>query len=111
MITNHHIPAGSLPTKFQSVVNDFDGGRKHTKKEVSWSEHGESYPMYFERRELHGGNEQKQSSVDGWCYDESKSWSNSNCTSNSYTRSGSDDNENTHDAKDDWEVAFDALHI
>ncbi|CAM6032335.1 unnamed protein product [Sphagnum compactum] len=109
--TNDHIPASSPPTKSQSVVNDSDGERKHTKKEVSRSEHGESCPMYFESGELHGGNEQKQSSVDGWCCDESKSRSNSSCTSSSYTGSGSDDNEDTHDAEDDWEAAFDALHI
>jgi hypothetical protein len=90
------------------VVNDSNGEHKHTKKEVAKSEHGESCPMYFESGELHGGNEQKQSSVDGWCCDER---SNSNCTSSDYTGSGSDDNENTHDAEDDWEAAFDALHI
>jgi hypothetical protein len=99
--TNDHIPASSPPTKSQSVVNDSDGERKHTKKEVSRSEHGESCPMYFEIGELHGGNEQKQSSVDGWCCDESKSRSNSNCTSSNYIGSGFDDNENTHDAEDD----------
>jgi len=106
--TNDHIPASSPPTKSQSVVNDSNGERKHKKKEVAKSEHGESCPMYFESGELHGGNEQKQSSVDGWCCDER---SNSNCTSSDYTGSGSDDNENTHDAEDDWEAAFDALHI
>jgi len=83
------------------MVNDSDSECKHTKKEVSWSEHGESCPVYFESGELHGRNEQKQSSIDGWCCDESKSWSNSNCTSNNYTQSGFDDNENTHDAEDD----------
>jgi hypothetical protein len=109
--TNDHIPASSPPTKSQSVVNDSDGEHKHTKKEVSRSEHGESCPMYFESGELHGGNEKKQGSVDGWCCDESKSRSNSSCTSSSYTGSGSDDNEDTHDAEDDWEAAFDALHV
>jgi hypothetical protein len=106
-----NVLASSPPTKSQSVVNDSDGEHKHKKKEVSRSEHGESCPMYFEIGELHGGNEQKQSSVDGWCCDERKSRSNSNCTSSNYTRSGFDDNENTHDAENDWEVAFDALHI
>jgi hypothetical protein len=93
------------------VVNDSDGEHKHTKKKVSRLKHGESCPMYFEIGELHGGNEQKQSSVDGWCCDESKSRSNSNCTSSNYTGSGFYDNENTHDAEDDWETAVDALHI
>ncbi len=67
--------------------------------------------MYFESGELHGGNEQKQSLVDAWCCDESKSRSNNSCTSSYYTRSGSDDNENTHDLEDDQETTFDALHI
>jgi hypothetical protein len=67
--------------------------------------------MYFESGELHEGDEQQQSSVDGWCCDESKSRSNSSCASSNYTGSGSDYNENTHDAEDDWEAAFDALHI
>jgi hypothetical protein len=70
--TNDHIPASSPPTKSQSVVNDADGERKHTKKKVSRSEHGESCPMYFESGGLHGRNEKKQSSIDGWCCDESK---------------------------------------
>jgi len=99
--TNDHIPRSSPPTKYLSMVNDSDGECKHTKKEVSRSEHGESCPMYFEIGELHGGNEQKQSSVDGCCCDESKSRSNSNFTISNYTGSGFDDNENTHDAEDD----------
>jgi len=99
--TNDHIPASSPPTKSQSVVNDFDGERKHTKKEVSRSEHGESCPMFVESGESRGGNEQKKSSVDGWCCDESKSRSNSSCTNSNYTGSGSDDNENTHDVEED----------
>ncbi len=57
--TNDHIPASSPPTKSQSVVNEFDGECKHTKKEVSRSEPGETCPMYFESGESHGGNEQK----------------------------------------------------
>ncbi len=101
MTTNDHILASSPPTKSQSVVNDSDGEHKHTKKEVFKLEHGESCPMYFESGELHEGNEQKQSSIDGWCCDESKSRSNSSCTSSSYTGSGSNDNEDTHDAEDD----------
>jgi hypothetical protein len=109
--TNDHIPASSPPTKSQSVVNDSDGERNHKKKEVTRSEHGESCPTYFQIGELHGGNEQKQSSVDGWCCDESKSRSNSNYTSSNYIGSGFDDNENTHDAEDDWEATIDALHI
>jgi hypothetical protein len=55
------------------MVNDSDGECKHTKKKFFKSERDESCPMYFEIGELHGGNEQKQSSVDGWCCDESKS--------------------------------------
>jgi len=96
--TNDHIHASSPLTKSQLVVNDCDGERKHIRKEVSRSEHGESCPMHFESGELHEGDEQKQSSIDGWCCDESKSRSNSSCTSSNYTGSGSDDNENTHDA-------------
>jgi hypothetical protein len=83
--TNDHIPTSSPPTKSQLVVNDSDGERKHKKKEVSRLEHGESCPMYFEIGELHGGNEQKQNSIDGWSCDESKSRSNSNCISSNYT--------------------------
>jgi len=93
------------------MVNDFDGERKHTKREVSRLEYGESCPMYFESKGLHGGNEQKQSSIDGWCCDESKSRFDNSCKTSSYIGSGYDDNEDTHDAKDDWQVAFDALHI
>jgi hypothetical protein len=55
--------------------------------------------------------EMNKSSVYGWCCDESKSRSNSNCTSSNYTGNGSDDNENTHDVEDDYEATFDALHI
>jgi len=99
--TNDLTPISSPPIKSQSVVNDSDGECNHTKKGASRSKHGESCPMYFESGELHGGNEKKQSSVDGWCCDESKSRSNNNCTSSNYTGSGSDDNENTHDAEDD----------
>ncbi len=54
------------------MVNDSDGECKHTKKKFFKSERDESCPMYFEIGELHGGNEQKQNSVDGWCCDESK---------------------------------------
>ncbi len=101
MTTSDHILASSTPTKSQSVVNDFDGERKHTKKKVSRSEYGESCHMYFESGELHGRNGQKQSLIDGWCCDESKSRPNSNCTSSNYTGCGFDDNEYTHDVEDD----------
>jgi hypothetical protein len=57
--------------------------------------------MYFESGELHGRNGQKQSLIDGWCCDESKSRPNSNCTSSNYTGCGFDDNEYTHDVEDD----------
>ncbi len=83
------------------MVNDFNCEHKHTQKDVSKSKHGESCLMYFENGEFHGGNEQKQSSIDGWCCDEGKSRSNSSYTSSSYTRNGSDDNEDTHDVEVD----------
>ncbi len=109
--TNQRTPADSSAMKSLSEVNRSGSERKHAKNEVHRSEHVGSYPKCFESGELHVLDEQKQGLVNGWCSTERKSRSNSSCTSSSYTGSGSEDNEDTHDAEDDWEAAFDALHV
>ncbi|CAM6028619.1 unnamed protein product [Sphagnum balticum] len=56
--------------------------------------------------------EQKHDIGNGWSSSEAtKSRSSSSCTSSSYNGSGSEDNVESHDAEDDWETAFDSLHI
>ncbi|CAK9279410.1 unnamed protein product [Sphagnum jensenii] len=109
--TNQRTPTDSSAMKSLSEVNRSGSERKHAKNEVHRSEHVGSYPKCFESGELHVVDEQKQGLVNGWCSTERKSRSNSSCTSSSYTGSGSEDNEDTHDAEDDWEAAFDALHV
>ena len=69
-------------------------------------------PKCFGDEEPHGGSEHKQDTANGWSSsDVSKSRSNSSCASSSYTGSGSEDNDEPHEAEDDWEAAFDALHV
>ncbi|CAK9210733.1 unnamed protein product, partial [Sphagnum troendelagicum] len=69
-------------------------------------------PQYSGDEDPQGGGEQKQETGNRWSSSEaSKSRSNSSCASSSYNGSGSEDNDESHDAEDDWETAFDALHI
>ncbi|KAH9533947.1 hypothetical protein CY35_18G080700 [Sphagnum magellanicum] len=69
-------------------------------------------PQYSGDEDPQGGGEQKQETGNRWTSSEaSKSRSNSSCASSSYNGSGSEDNDESHDAEDDWETAFDALHI
>jgi len=108
---NKPMPADSPAMNSQSAANGSGNECKHTKKDVLRLEHFGSWLKCFENAELPAGNEQIEGSVNGWCSIESKSRSNSSCTSTSYTGSGSEDDENRHDAEDDWEAAFDMLHI
>lgn len=68
---------------------------------------------YFGDEELHGGSDHKQDLANNGraSSNASKSRSNSSCASSSYTGSGSEDNDESHEAEDDWESAFDALHV
>ncbi|CAK9220404.1 unnamed protein product [Sphagnum troendelagicum] len=79
---------------------------KSTKKDAA----ARNWQQYLE--DPQGGTEQKHDIGNGWSSSEAtKSRSSSSCTSSSYNGSGSEDNDESHDAEDDWETAFDSLHI
>lgn len=108
-------PVGSPATHSRSSVSGMSNEAKNSKKEgPSRRQDGSSRTLrYFGDEELHGGSEHKQDSTTNGrsSCDMSKSRSNSSCASSSYTGSGSEDNDESHDAEDDWESAFDALHV
>ncbi|CAM6051399.1 unnamed protein product [Sphagnum compactum] len=81
---------------------------KTLKKDVA----ARNCPHYFADEDPLAGCEQKKDTGNGWSSsDGTKSRSSSSCASSSYNGSGSEDNDESHDAEDDWESAFDALHI
>lgn len=113
--TSEHTPIGSPGMQSRSPASGSSHDSKGSKKEASGRRQDPSarVPKYFGDEEPHGGSEHKHDSGNnGWLNgDVSKSRSNSYCASSSYTGSGSEDNDESHEAEDDWESAFDALHV
>lgn len=113
--TSGQIPAGSPATPSRPSSCGLGNEAKNSKKEVSSRRLDSSSraPQFFGDGESQVGDEHKQDSANNGrsVSDVSKSRSTSSCASSSYTGSGSEDNGGSHDAEDDWESAFDALHV
>lgn len=111
---SERIPIFSLASQSRSSGNGSNNEVKNLKKEAPARRQDVSCraPKYFGDEELDGGSEQKQGPKHlRSSSDISKLRFNISGASSSYTGSGSEDHDEPHDADDDWESAFDALHI